>query len=130
MNRPIKSILLLLAAELVALGLFVFLVWIVQPSWVASAITGGLVFVLPSTYFTIYALSSMGDHRERWFLTAFLRGQSGKWILTTVGFALAFKFVQPLHSPIMFFSFGAVMLVHLVMTARLSEVLNPQTVKK
>lgn len=130
MNRPLKSILLLLAAELVALGLFVFLVWVVQPSWAVSTAAGGLVFVLPNTYFTVYALPSMGNHRERWFLNAFFRGQSGKWMLTAVGFALVFKFVQPLHSPAMFSGFGAVMLAHLILVAWLSEALHPRTIKE
>ena len=126
MHRPAKSIVQLLAAELAALALLVFVVWIVQPMWVLSVAIGGLVFILPNTYFTLYALSSMGDYREHWFLNAFYRGQSGKWILTAVGFALAFKFVRPLHSSVMLVTFCVAMLVHLVIAARLSKKLNPE----
>jgi ATP synthase protein I len=129
MNRPIKSILQLLVTELAALGLLVLLVWIIQPSWTASAVAGGLVFVLPNTYFTLYALSSVGIYRERWFLNAFYRGQSGKWILTAAGFAIAFKFVQPLHSMVMLLTFCAVMLVHLIVMARVCGALNPVPVR-
>jgi len=129
MNRPIKSIFLLLVTELAALGLLVLLVWIIQPTWAVSAVAGGLVFVLPHTYFTLYALSSMGSYRERWFLSAFYRGQSGKWILTAAGFAVAFKFVQPLHSTVMLSTFCVVMLIHLIAVVRLSGALNSVTVK-
>lgn len=129
MNRSTQSILQLLAAELAALGLFVFLIWIIQPPLAASAAAGGLVFILPNTYFTFYALSSVGNRRERWFLTAFFRGHSGKWILTAVGFALAFKFIRPLHSLVMLSIYCVLVLTHLFAVARLCGNLNSSAIE-
>lgn len=130
MNRPTKSIVQLLVIELAVVGLLVFLVCLIQPSWAASVAAGGLVFALPNTYFTLYALSSMGVYRERWFLNAFYRGHFGKWILTAAGFAVAFKFVQPLHSIVMLLTYCGVMLAHLIVMIQLSGTLNPGTVNK
>ena len=114
----------MLAAESAGLGLFVFVIWLANSQWTASAAVGGLVFVVSNTYFTLYTLPFIGNHQNRWFLRAFFRGQTGKLILAAVGFVLAFEFTRPLHIPSLFLGFCLMMIVHLVVAARMSAALG------
>ena len=124
MKRPIKPILQILTVELAVMGLLVLVVRPIDQDWITSIVVGSLVFIIPSTYFTLYALLFAVNRDPRWFLGAFIRGQSGKLILAAVGFALAFKFVEPLHAPAVFIAYGVLMLVHVVVTASVSKTLS------
>lgn len=64
-----------------------------------SVLLGGLLFILPNAYFTIYAFRySAADSAER-VTRAFYWGQFGKIVLTIAGFAVVLRLVQPLHMP-------------------------------
>lgn len=55
-----------------------------------SAVSGGLVAVIPHLYFTFYAFRFMGARSSREIARSFYRGESGKFVLTLVGFAGVF----------------------------------------
>jgi ATP synthase protein I len=124
MKRPIKPIVQIMTVELAAMGLLVLAVWLIDQDRISSIVAGSLVFIIPSAYFTLYALLFAVNREPRWFLGAFIRGQTGKLILAAVGFALAFKFVEPLHAPSLFIAYGVLMLVHVVVSARVSRTLT------
>jgi F0F1-type ATP synthase, subunit I len=126
MKRPIKPILQILTVEIAVMGLLVLVVRLIDQDWVSSIVVGSLVFIVPSAYFTFYALLFAVNREPRWFLSAFIRGQTGKLMLAAVGFALAFKFVEPLHAPTVFIAYGVLMLVHVVMTAKVSKTLSAE----
>ncbi len=127
MRKPIKPLVYLVAAELAVLGLLVFAVWTVNSDWVASTATGGLVFIIPDTYFTFYAFRHINNHQSRWFLIAFYRGHTGKVLLAAVGFALAFNFVRPLHPPSLLLAFCLLMIAHTVVATRICRHLENRT---
>jgi len=111
----------MLAAESAALGLFVLAAWLIDPNRILSVAVGGLVFIIPSAYFTLYTLPFAASNESRWFLNAFYRGHKGKLILAAVGFALAFKFIAPLHTPTFFITYCTLMLVHVWVAARVTR---------
>lgn len=121
MKWPIKPFLKMLTAESAALGLFVLAAWLIDPNRILSVAVGGLVFIIPSAYFTLYTLPFTASHESRWFLNAFSRGQTGKLMLAGVGFALVFRFVAPLHVPTLFMTYCTLMLVHVWVAARISR---------
>ncbi|WP_045856374.1 ATP synthase subunit I [Teredinibacter purpureus] len=66
---------------------------------------GALLFIVPNTYFTLYAFRYSGARFAQWTAKSFSWGESGKFALVAVGFALAFRFVTPLHVPLLFVGF-------------------------
>ncbi|MBC6906141.1 hypothetical protein DWB84_11785 [Saccharophagus sp. K07] len=124
MKRPIKPFIQIVAVELAVVGLLVLAVWLIDQDRISSIVVGSLVFIIPSAYFTLYALLFAVNREPRWFLGAFIRGQTGKLMLAAVGFALAFKFVEPLHAPTVFIAYGVLMLVHVVVTTKVSNALS------
>lgn len=77
-----------------------------------SLLLGGLLQVLPSTYFAFYAFRIMGSAQANSALQQIYRGETGKFTLTLVGFALVFLLVKPLHSVTLFSAFGAMTLIY------------------
>ncbi|MDZ7851494.1 MAG: ATP synthase subunit I [Halomonas sp.] len=74
-----------------------------------SAVTGGLVCLLPNLFF-IWRLGVLGSRRQaRRFVSSFYRAEAGKLGLTVTLFALVFVSVPP--SNLAFF-FGAYVAVH------------------
>lgn len=74
-----------------------------------SAVTGGLVCLLPNLYF-VWRLGVLGGGRQaRRFVSSFYRAEAGKLGLTVALFALVFASVPP--SNLAFF-FGAYVAVH------------------
>jgi ATP synthase protein I len=64
-----------------------------------SVLLGGLLFIGPNAYFTVYAFRySAADSADR-VARSFYWGQFGKIVLTIVGFAVVLRLVQPLHMP-------------------------------
>lgn len=61
-----------------------------------SLVLGALVFVIPNLYFTHYAFRYSGADASDWIKQSFLWGQTGKLLLAIFGFALVFRYVNPL----------------------------------
>ncbi|SMF17686.1 ATP synthase protein I [Alteromonadaceae bacterium Bs31] len=66
---------------------------------------GTLVFILPNTYFTLYAFRYRGARSALWIAKSFNWGESGKFALVVVGFVLVFRFVSPLNVSLLFAGF-------------------------
>ncbi len=66
---------------------------------------GALIFILPNTYFTLYAFRYRGARAAPWVAKSFKWGESGKFALVAVGFALVFRFVSPLNDSLLFAGF-------------------------
>lgn len=110
-----------LGIELVALVALVAVVGIYHPQAAASAFWGGMIFLVPNAYFTYYAFRHRGAQKVYTVAMSLLRGQKGKTVLNVVGFALAFRFVQPLHTAYLFAAYIFVLVVHIFVAARISE---------
>ncbi len=109
----------ILAVELTALVFFVLVIWLVEPIWVLSVLSGGMVHVIPSAYFTLATLSTVGSREPYRFLSAFMRGHTGKMILAAAGFAVAFRMLEALHTPSFFITYCVLMLIHAIAAAKL-----------
>ena len=84
-----------------------------------SLLLGGLLQIVPSAYFAFYAFRVMGSARAHTALQQIYRGETGKFTLTLVGFALVFLLVKPIHSAALFGAFVLMTLSSWVANARL-----------
>jgi ATP synthase protein I len=67
-----------------------------------SVLVGGMIYLLPNIYFALYAFRFRGAHAARFILLSFYRGEMGKFLLSGVGFAIAFTLVKPLDVLLLF----------------------------
>lgn len=109
------------AAELAALLVLVAILWILHPQVTASAFWGGMVFIVPNTYLAFYAFRHCEVHSMYSAALSLGRGQTGKILLVAAGFALAFRFVQPLHPGYLFGGYICVLAVHIAVAAKISK---------
>lgn len=66
--------------------------WAVTDASVAwSVLAGGLIAVISHLYFTVYAFRYMGARASQQIARSFTRGETGKFVLTLVGFACVFQ---------------------------------------
>lgn len=107
---PVVQVLILVSVSLALTA--------VNRGWALSALCGGLLAVIPALYFSAYAFRYRGARQARQIVRAFNRGESGKFVLTLLGFALVFVLVKPLY-PLWVFSVYLLMLVvQWIVTAR------------
>lgn len=121
MKRPLKPVLKVIIIEfsiILALGV---LSCVLNPIVGISTLVGGLIFVIPNTYFTFYAFRYTGAQWAPWILRSFYRGQAGKLILVGVGFAMAFELISPLHHIALFGTFVFMTFVHILVAANISS---------
>lgn len=107
--------------ELIALCFIVLPCFLIEPTVAKSATFGGLLFIVPNAYFTFYAFRFRGAAWTYRITRSFYRGQTGKLALTAVGFALVFRFVDPLHNVGFFSVFALMMAVHIGVAASISS---------
>lgn len=112
------------AAELAALLVLVVLLWVLKPQVIASAFWGGMVFIVPNAYLAFYAFRHCDVHSKYSAALSLGRGQIGKILLVAVGFALAFRFVQPLHQGYLLGGYIGVLAVHIAVAAKISVLLG------
>lgn len=73
--------------------------------WAWSFGLGAVIFILPNFYFALYAFRFHGARHAHWIAKSFKWGESGKFALVAVGFALVFRFISPLNAPLLFAGF-------------------------
>lgn len=55
-----------------------------------AVVVGGMIAIIPHLYFTIFAFRFMGARATQDIARSFYRGETGKFVLTLVGFACVF----------------------------------------
>lgn len=93
MNRiplPGPAIGRVLLAEGGLLALAAILAGLQEAAIGVSVLAGGLVFLLPQTWFTWRALRHRGAAAASQVVRGFFRAEAGKFLLTAAGFAIAF----------------------------------------
>ncbi|WP_323846144.1 ATP synthase subunit I [Microbulbifer magnicolonia] len=94
-----------------------------RPVAALSVILGGALCALPNAYFGLRAFQ--GHPRERGARAAnrvvgnFYRAETGKFVLTLLGFAAVFAAVRPLNPAALFIAYGLCVIVHWLLVARL-----------
>ena len=86
-----------------------------------TILIAGLLWLVPNSYFTYYAFRYRGARNAPWIARSFYWGQSGKLILTIVGFALAFRFVKPLVIPVLFGAYGILQISHIWVARKIAS---------
>lgn len=91
---------------------------VVDKTTAISTLLGGLLCVLPHTYFASYAFRYVGARSARLIARSFYRGETGKFLLAMVGFALVFALVKPLDLAALFLAYIAMLLVQWFVSAK------------
>lgn len=111
----------LLTLALLLAGVMIFL--LVDKVVAFSVLLGGLLVLVPHSYFAVYAFRYRGAKYAQQTKLSFYRGQVGKFVLTLVGFALLFALYEEgsleLNLLALFGSYIATLAVNLLLTARL-----------
>jgi len=79
-----------------------------SPDAAISALAGGLICAIPNAYFIYKAFLHSGARQVTHVLQSFYQGGTWKMLLTAVGFAAAFKLIQPVDLLALFASFVVV----------------------
>ena len=87
-----------------------------------SVLLGGLVSIVPNSYFAWKAFRYRGASNTPLIVKSFYAGETGKLIMTGVSFALVFGGVKPLNELAVIVSFIIAIVVGLVTTAWVSVV--------
>ena len=130
-NPPVVKISLIQLAVIVLVALMLELT---QTRVIAvSALLGGLLCLLPNLYFGLRALELLGPRvpgadrgkvrgarASQRTVRSFYRAETGKFVLTLLGFAMVFIAVKPLNPAVLFISYGLCVILQWILVARLS----------
>jgi len=83
-----------------------------------SLLAGALLFILPHSYFTFYAFRFRGARAGGLIAQSFYRGETGKYVLTLVGFGCVFSSPIVMSLPWLCLSYLINWLVALIIAAR------------
>jgi ATP synthase protein I len=111
MRIPLIQLGFLLVLSLIAFG---FLEQLLS----FSLFVGGLLVIVPHAYFSFYAFRYMGASSTRLVAQSFYRGESGKYMLTLVGFGLVFWQFETVNLPLLFTGYVVMLMLQWWLTAR------------
>jgi ATP synthase protein I len=118
-NTTFKSLLKIWLLQLVLLLLVTVVIWWINPVISYSALIGGLIFVIPNMYFGWYAFRYRGAQMTPLVLMSFYRGEIGKFLLSGVGFAIAFTLFKPLDLLWLFSAYSALTVMQWIQLAKI-----------
>ena len=104
--------------QLIVLTLLSVALLPIDASLAASAAVGGLIQIIPQAWFTRQAYRYSGARQVRNVVNAMYKGESGKLLLTAALFAVVFHRLTWVDAPVLFISFGTMILVQLFVTAK------------
>lgn len=119
-NITFKTLITLWLQEVGLLLVTVGIVWSINHVVAYSVLIGGLIFLIPNMYFALYAFRYRGAQAAQMVLMSFYRGEIGKFLLSSVGFAIAFTFVQPLNILFVFIAYIALTVIQWLILAKLT----------
>jgi len=99
-QAPIKR---LIFAQVSLLAGFWLVLMAVDATAAKSAMIGGLIAVIPNAYFMHWAFRYTEAVAATQIVQSFYRGETGKFLLTSLLFAGAFILVEPLNIVVIFF---------------------------
>ena len=116
---PLKRVLL---AESGLLALVALGAGIMDSVTGKSLLIGGLIFLIPQSWFAwrVFRFSGAGAARE--VVQGFYRGEAGKFLLTTAGFASAFLIAGPLQAAALFGAYIVLHVVHWLLLSRFAGI--------
>ena len=81
-----------------------------------AVIFGSAIFLIPNAYFAWHAFRYAGAARARQVARSFYKGQTAKFLLTAIMFAVLFKTVNPALPWVVFVSYGLNAALHVMAT--------------
>jgi len=83
-----------------------------------SVLVGGLLFLLPNSWFAWRAFRARGAAAARDVVQGFYRAEAGKFLLTAAGFAAAFSYAGSLQAVILMSAYIVLHVVNGVLLSR------------
>lgn len=87
---------------------------------------GALISLLPQSYFALQAFRISAAQQPEKAYFAIMRGESGKFVLTAVLFALLFKFRPDVSAPAVFTGFAVILVTQIISGGFLVKKLTAQ----
>ncbi|ODS23155.1 hypothetical protein AB835_10265 [Candidatus Endobugula sertula] len=95
--------------------------WWFSPLISYSILVGGLIYIIPNMYFSVYAFRFRGVQATQQVLLGFYRGEVGKFLLSSVGFAAVFTLVNPLNVLALFMVYVVLTVVQWLQLAKIQS---------
>ncbi|NHO85768.1 TonB-dependent receptor [Pseudoteredinibacter isoporae] len=104
-------------------GVISLLVYGLRPIWGQSIMAGACLYIIPQSYFALYAFRFRGARASRLIAQSFYRGEVGKYLLTLVGFACVFNSPVSWSVAVVFAAYAiALLLGSLLQTRAINQV--------
>jgi len=100
-------------AQTVALTVLCLLLWLRDEVSAYSALSGGLVAIVPQAYFAALAFRRRGAQAARSIARSGYVGEVGKFFLSVAGFAVVFATVRPLDGLAVFAGYLAMLAIQI-----------------
>ena len=84
-----------------------------------SVVLGGLIFLIPNAYFAVCVFRYNSQLADRAVLHNFYKGETGKFLLSYVGFAAVFVLVKSINVVALFAAYIGLTLIQLFFIVRL-----------
>lgn len=94
------------------------LIYLLNKPWAWSIVAGSCVYLIPQTYFSVYAFRFRGARAGSLIAQSFYRGEVGKYALTMIGFGSIFSSPIEFTVPVVFVSYGACWLLGNIFIAK------------
>jgi ATP synthase protein I len=108
---PVHSITL---AQLALLGLLCLCLLAFDEVYAYSALSGGLVAIVPQAYFAVLAFRWRGARSAKAIARSSYTGEIGKFLLSVAGFAAVFSLMRPINSPAVFVGYLAMLTTQII----------------
>ena len=84
--------------QVMTLLMLLAVAWLLSASQITliSIAIGAAIFITPNAYFSYYAFRYTGARAAKEVAQSFYRGEAGKFMLTTILFAVSFAVVRPI----------------------------------
>lgn len=115
----------MVAMELLALALFTIAALPAGLIQAYSLFAGGLIHIIGSTYFARLTFRHRGARQLGSAVQTMYRGETGKIVISAVLFVATFLLVRPLGVIAFFSGYGAMVIVHLWVTAKILKQHKP-----
>lgn len=99
-------------------ALLALMVWFVDQKTAFSVAAGTSLYVIPQMYFSALAFRYRGSRDSRLIAQSFYRGETGKYILTMIGFACVFASPLAMSPLWVFLSYILALLISTYLVAR------------
>jgi ATP synthase protein I len=116
----LKTLKMLWLQELAVLLILMGVFWPINQVVAYSVFIGGLIFLIPNIYFALYVFRNRDTQYVQNVLLGFYRGEIGKFLLSSVGFAIAFTLVHPLSVLSVFSAYIAATIIQWIAVAKLA----------